>query len=784
MYAGTSAVVGIQDGEVKVYGVLGRGEKGLLVVDTNDRPYAKMVYRPDSEGSEVKHGTLEKTAKNEDGGTSTGKGPLDGNGSSQASQGTGSNSPSGSTNIKKTNQSKSREQSRERPSARRSPQPTLDSSKLPPLPKLPDSLRSEPERKRKAPPISIPSPPGLISQGGSAKSPGAESFNIPTPSAPSPTPMAVRPRLIIPVSPSIQPYQYPADHPISAASERSIQSVKSNESEMSTQTVRSNPRPPEDSTPYPHSGMPLSGYPKNSFNDKHIYDGQVTIANMDDAFSPTTPFEDNSPTSPRWFWRPPETLLRTPVPSGGWQPATPIGRKPEPFPWPELGLSSTERQDTVTDTTTMDGHSKWSSETYANPSSSVTKSHTIPSSGTNTAESRENFPPRPPSTKSRNASRSRNEDRSNSAMGRQGTPDEIAYRLDAISQRAESVNKMREISTNGSPLPDRPASPKSRNCSRSRPSDPSEIEDIRQMIQIGASPSIFDAEGPTTTLPVERSGLPLRPISRLSSYERRNSFTAVGSARVFSPNTGSNVPKEQFRPTSRGRQPGPKNTPATGGSALTQHPRAPSVDSVQAEAFYAQHRRIRQGMNPEQGGRRSAQEGGSRSRHSRPSLDQFERFEAIVCPTCPVHGRSSSTENNNGESSDDCNGPPNNNSPGEQQRQDLHGQSSSGRSHNAETSPDYGQSRSRGDSSSSSLLRTDSSRSTWDAVFDFGITRPRSTPSSSFNPSTPKPMKLSYDDEDLPSLVNEDFGSEDILLSRCAVPESVETLELAQSTTA
>lgn len=48
MYAGTSAVLGIQAGEVKVYGILGRGEKELLLVDTNKRPQAKLVSEPNS----------------------------------------------------------------------------------------------------------------------------------------------------------------------------------------------------------------------------------------------------------------------------------------------------------------------------------------------------------------------------------------------------------------------------------------------------------------------------------------------------------------------------------------------------------------------------------------------------------------------------------------------------------------------------------------------------------------------------------------------------------------
>ncbi|SPN97654.1 uncharacterized protein DNG_01167 [Cephalotrichum gorgonifer] len=43
LYAGSSAVLGIKDGEVNVYGLLGRGEKKLLVVDTNQAPVAKLV---------------------------------------------------------------------------------------------------------------------------------------------------------------------------------------------------------------------------------------------------------------------------------------------------------------------------------------------------------------------------------------------------------------------------------------------------------------------------------------------------------------------------------------------------------------------------------------------------------------------------------------------------------------------------------------------------------------------------------------------------------------------
>ncbi|KAI2606536.1 carbon-nitrogen hydrolase [Hypoxylon sp. NC1633] len=47
VYAGTSAVIGIKDGEVSVYDMLARGDKELLVVDTDVPPKAKLVYRPD-----------------------------------------------------------------------------------------------------------------------------------------------------------------------------------------------------------------------------------------------------------------------------------------------------------------------------------------------------------------------------------------------------------------------------------------------------------------------------------------------------------------------------------------------------------------------------------------------------------------------------------------------------------------------------------------------------------------------------------------------------------------
>ncbi|KAM3526560.1 hypothetical protein NHJ13051_003400 [Beauveria bassiana] len=41
-YVGTSTVIGVKSGEISLYGILGRDEESLLVVDTNAIPYAKM----------------------------------------------------------------------------------------------------------------------------------------------------------------------------------------------------------------------------------------------------------------------------------------------------------------------------------------------------------------------------------------------------------------------------------------------------------------------------------------------------------------------------------------------------------------------------------------------------------------------------------------------------------------------------------------------------------------------------------------------------------------------
>jgi len=58
VYAGSSAVLGIKSGEVRVYGMLGRGEKELLVVDTSRAPLYKLIKEPISSSSRSSADTL------------------------------------------------------------------------------------------------------------------------------------------------------------------------------------------------------------------------------------------------------------------------------------------------------------------------------------------------------------------------------------------------------------------------------------------------------------------------------------------------------------------------------------------------------------------------------------------------------------------------------------------------------------------------------------------------------------------------------------------------------
>lgn len=594
-YAGTSAVIGILDGEVKVYGLLGRGEKELLVVDTNKAPYARLVHRPSEKGAPTHPGLLAKP---------------DGRTQHHQEQNGGGGTPSTDSHLSPGRESKSD-----------------------------DISTRSPSQKKRAAPIIVPRPGTMAS----SRSPTAD-YNIPTPSAPSPTPMAVRPKLIIPASPPISPEQTPSDCPLSASSSHSTQSYRSEDSEASTQTVRSNPRPPEDSTPYPNA--PLSGYPDNRWETgKQIYGGNVTISHHE-TLSPTTPFENNSPIAVRHFWGPPEY-------------PTPVGRKPEPFPWSEItgqpdarhanSLRSKQqkqqkRQETQQEVTKL-GNSAWSldppvSTTLNSQTDSPMPSHTLAGQVASQSDYSQTAPKvsprsfRPSSPKSRNASRPSLDEGfgQNLNTNELDTNPTTATNLPQDARCAGSANSIR-----GNPTPsstkdtvvERPSSPKSRNCSRSRPSESGDFSSVDpHMIPIVASPSIFrgDASTPGTN-GVHRS------LTRANFQQPSRSLSHSGVAprsRGGTPTKSKTVPSITSRPASRGRQRQPRDADAPA------QERTSSKDSILNNQLHTRVRR-RESLDSRrasQSGRRS-----SRSSSQQTPLAHYERIEVVSRSSCPVHGQ-------------------------------------------------------------------------------------------------------------------------------------------------
>ncbi|KAK7413850.1 hypothetical protein QQX98_007267 [Neonectria punicea] len=183
LYAGTSAVVGIQAGEVNIYGILGRGEKGLLIVDTNHAPYAKLVCQPDADDPVTKSpGKLQIQGEFESPG---GKlqipdHPLDGGDNDYDYQLT-----TRGDKDKKHGTAPSPDQSFLPPAASVQPlqplRPLLKELAL-------KELASASAKRSEAPPVNIPRALDLTKIN-SARSPGLESFIMPGPSASSPTPM-------------------------------------------------------------------------------------------------------------------------------------------------------------------------------------------------------------------------------------------------------------------------------------------------------------------------------------------------------------------------------------------------------------------------------------------------------------------------------------------------------------------------------------------------------------------------------------------------------------------
>ncbi|KAF4780479.1 N-terminal amidase [Colletotrichum scovillei] len=603
VYAGTSAVIGIQD-----------GEKELLVVDTNNPPYAKLVYRPEVDKPSVLHGELQM------------------NGDSGGDSGTpfGSLSPTSPQQPPSNgDQDTSSQSSGER---RRS--------------KHQDSVAKHvalPSKRTKPPQIQIPGSAGPY--GLPSKSPGADAFLLLTPTAPSPTPLSVRPKLTIPSFSADDNSRSPV--PDSSRSAYSVHSV------LSERSVVSNGRPPAESTPYPDSAHPLSEY-LGGYGEKRIYGGHVSVAEA--AFSQYSPNSARSPVSPQYFWRPPEMLSKSVNETRGRMitPDSPqeIQRDFHSLPWNDPYRRSHTSHTVRTAVTSVTVKQEHFSSTKAQETGSQqeTRSRKLkspppetpeaPKSGRQvlsvTSSHEASIPDRPSSPKSRHASRSRVRDRSDSALAHRDQAAAIANHLEAISRRSESANRSRSRPPNNEPVQaDRRSPSKPRGESRNRSAK--EFSSI----MIVASPSILDSEATRPqSASVTSSQKPSTPQPLSSTGRRARSGSANVSSRETPPvgrhRSRTPIASQQYKPgpssrtVSRGRQPSSKYTtskPAT--SISTPQPESKTSDVIRRES----RRWESAAPKPSNVSRETPQ----------PS---FERIDSFRSPSCPVHGLHDASDSN------------------------------------------------------------------------------------------------------------------------------------------
>ncbi|KAM3504217.1 hypothetical protein MY10362_003709 [Beauveria mimosiformis] len=674
-YAGTSAVLGIHHGEVTVYGLLGRGEKQLLVVDTTHPPYGKLLYRPEypnkpgvphghgkpptseldgqdfgvsDKGSESFYGAPDSDSPRQDTDSQSPRQEADGAGTpvapdrpyngkclgistSQASQVKGTSNPGQSRNASS-------------------------------IVKLESMSASKSIKQPPVAPIKIPEmvPPDLAADIQTPGEDGTTSTPIQVMHSPR---TAVRPRLVIPQSPTMIPQQFYPDQPVSAASVmsgKSMHSIRSEDSQASVQTIRSNPRPPEDSTPYPHSGVPLSGYPKR----KQIYGGSVAIGQegLGLGFVPITPLDDMSPISAAsWAWPQSANPFGSLNAASAWPSDTPLAVLPEPFPWSSMRDPSRPRSRSTRclhsngiaparrPTPPVTGWSKPRNQPDSHETlneavdewAHVPKNMKRPENEDPDAESA-----RPASPKSRNASRSRLHERPSSAMGK---PDfsAAAQHLENVARRVSSVSRPREKQESSE-------AESFFDAASSREDSPSKEADIQTAFELGDTVIPIVASPSLLTVDSQRHAMVPTPVAldyyRSASNPAQNHATPSLSsrgARTQSRKLSRTQDDAYDRAPSRGRQPRPKTTMTTAEHDRARRVRSTSMDSTRNDLL---HRHVR---------RLSANGGGSLGRNqSRNTIngniplpdgytaEDFERVEEIACPNCPVHGHRSSSANN------------------------------------------------------------------------------------------------------------------------------------------
>lgn len=684
VYAGTSAVVGIKGGEVNVYGILGRGDKELLVVDTDAAPFAKLVYRPDGDSTAASvdgdsnpktgagipeadtsatsgkahysqptnHTEKPSTSSAQDSSTQILRGSegstrsvrserslsksaaapevngydhiprgsrsysgsvrstLSNQGSTSSRESKGSKGSKTSKSSKDSKRSQSSQGTKCTQESRRSKNSSgqtrstyhsIEQRSSNHSGAIQSSRRPKPD----SPKIRIPTP-------------SKDSNTVPTPTGPSPTPLALRPKLVIPSD------------------------------------AHSRPSVPHVPTPHPSTGAYKP-------RDARIYGGHVSIHHHNEIMTPTTAFDDLSPTTASFFWVPSDSMLRTPLEPRMWTPALADS--------PTVNSNALMRpRDSVTRKTHSRAGSQLSARSLSRtqdrcnvPEPKENQQHTDDGKRQPDAED-ESQPARPSSPKSRNASRPRHPERADSALADHHDLAAIAQRLEALSPRPGSAatqrmeaasprpgSAMGQRSTMANdmsdPLPQRPSSPKSRNASRTRPLSPGDpLYDGRQESSSPISLENHSHKGPTalTYRPDVRMTnieAAFRPNSRVA-HSRSGSISGPDCRPSYRTGTPAIPERTESRAASRGRNRAPREIAleervgstqpdARDTSIPARRPSAPSFGFRNPAEFEAEVVRISPEC-PVHGSHRQSNE-----------LDENEIIREIVVrssPNCPAHG--------------------------------------------------------------------------------------------------------------------------------------------------
>lgn len=302
-YAGTSAVVGIKSGEVSVYGLLGRGVKEVLVVDTDLPAFAKLVQRTDP------YPQAEPTSNPSLLLPSRPPGPPPPESLPEVRKGHTPKLSAAAVERQKSKPATASSTVASPPSSQsyrnESPKPQFAKE---PAKKSPTHQKSEKpphistEKRSEAPPAvdttSVQSPTGtgrrkekpmsptiiIPDSAFRSKPPATDSSRddspmVETPTAPSPTPAHMRPKLYLPQT-----------------------------EEEFNNNYRQALTPFPGTGPDPRSEEKLRAKP-------YIYDGSVTVTT--DLLTPRTPylefFRDSSPQESKFYWGPSQQMMETPV---------------------------------------------------------------------------------------------------------------------------------------------------------------------------------------------------------------------------------------------------------------------------------------------------------------------------------------------------------------------------------------------------------------------------------------------------------------------------------------